>query len=93
MNNRCFCSFHQSPDKTKFPKKPLRKNVSRQSNSSSFVTHNYRLHFFDQNLNEKPFDCGNIVDGNIVDFGPCIGIWILRDIPNIANFNVSSRYH
>ena len=34
-------------------KKPVINNFSRHSNSSSFVSHNYRLHFLDQSLNEN----------------------------------------
>ena len=89
VTNRGFCSFYQSYDRTKFPKKPPDKNFSRHSNSSCFVAHNYKLHFFCQSLNERLFRNENIFGGNIVDFVPWIGILIFR----IMQFSsVSSRY-
>ena len=57
-----------------FHKTPLPYRLSPISNPTSFVNYNYRLCFFFQGVNQKIFSCGNIVDGIIVDFIPCIGI-------------------
>ena len=67
-----------SPDRPKFPNKALVNIFSRHSNSSSFVIQNYRLHFFHQSLMEKLLVCEIVFDGNLTNFGLCIGFLIFR---------------
>ena len=88
MENRWFCSLHQSPDSPKVPKKPLIKFFSRYSNSSSFVIHNYRLHFFSQSLNGKLL----VVKTFSVVILSISFHALASDIPNNDNYNVSYRY-
>ena len=60
-----------------FPEEPPINTFSRHSSSSSFVTHNHRILFY-QSLNKKLFRCENFFVDSFVDCVPCIGILIFR---------------
>ena len=66
-------------------------NFSRYSNSSSFVSHNYRLHFFYRGLNQKVFNWKNILLKLLSILVRALEYW-QSEIPKIATYNVSSRH-
>ena len=72
-------------------KKPPVKNFSPHSNSSSFVTHKHKLHFFYHVLKWKLFGFRKIFDENFVDFAPCIGIPIFeKKLSIMLRLNIES---